>query len=68
LSSFWKERDGGDLFVMVVFHSLLVSLLVEIHVLMLFRCARADLALFLLRPAITELEAKIYLFRKIDFD
>jgi hypothetical protein len=28
----------------------------------------ADLALFFLRPAITELEAKIYLFRKIDFD
>jgi hypothetical protein len=27
----------------------------------------ADLALFFLRPDITELDVKIYLFRKIDF-
>ena len=34
------ERDGGDLFVLVVLRSRLVSRLVEIHGLMLFRCAR----------------------------
>jgi hypothetical protein len=59
------ERDGGDLFVLVVLLSRLVSILVEIHVLMLFRCGRCRSGL--LRPAITELEVKIYLFRKIDF-
>ncbi len=34
------ETDGGDLLVLFVFLSRLVSLLVEIHLLMLFRCGR----------------------------
>jgi hypothetical protein len=44
------ERDGGDLFVLVVLLSRLVSILVEIYVLMMFRCGRHRSGLFLAPP------------------